>query len=176
MATEGKQGQGRASRGRVLYTRGMSELAISSLRMDQCEAASRVVVTNPIWTDRYRYPAERAAADLTEAIGRGDLVLGASDASGLIGFAWVLPRGAFGRFPYLRLLAVDAKAHGSGAGRALLEKAEEMMRPARQMLLMVSDFNDGAQRFYRRQGYARVGSCPDFLVDGIAEQLWLKRL
>ena len=154
----------------------MSELVISTLQTDQCEAAARIVVSNPLWTDRYRYPAERAAADLAEGIGRGDLILGAATAVGLLGFAWVLPRGAFGRFPYLRLLAVDAKAQGSGAGKALLDAAEEAVKPARQLLLMVSEFNTGAQRFYRRQGYAQVGNCPDFLVDGIAEQLWIKRL
>jgi len=154
----------------------MSSLMISTLQINQCEAAARIVVSNPLWTDRYRYTEGRAAADLAEGIGRGDLVLGAANQAGLIGFAWVLPRGAFGRFPYLRLLAVDAKAQGSGAGKALLDAAEEAMKPARQLLLMVSDFNTGAQRFYRRQGYAQVGNCPDFLVDGIAEQLWIKRL
>ena len=154
----------------------MSKLAIAPLRPDQCEAASRVVESNPIWTDRYRYPAARAAADLRAALDRGDVVLAAMQEGTLIGFAWVLPLGAFGRFPYLRLLAVQAGLQGSGAGKALLEAAEAAIRPARQMLLMVSDFNTGAQRFYLRQGYAQVGSCPDFLADGIAEQLWMKRL
>ena len=141
-----------------------------------CAAAAALVAQNPLWSQRYAYPAERAARDLVEALARGDLVLGAFRGEELLGFAWVLPRGAFGRHPYLRLLAVAPSAQGGGVGARLLEAAEARCAPARQMLLMVSDFNQGAQRFYRRQGYEQVGSCPDFAVDGIAEQIWMKRL
>ena len=165
----------------------MDETSIAPLERAQCEEAGRIVASNPLWADRYRYPAERARADLDEALARGDLVLGAAHgalvpgatpgpAGELVGFAWVLPKGAFGRYPYLRLIAVSAGAQGGGAGQRLLAEVEARVRPSRQLLLMVSDFNEGAQRFYARNGYAQVGSCPDFLVDGIAEQIWMKRL
>jgi len=149
---------------------------LRELSVVDCSAAGLIVAAHPLWNERYRYPAERAAADLAEALARGDLVLGAYDPA-LLGFAWVIPRGAFGRFPYLRLLAVAPGALGGGLGARLLDAAEDRFRAtARQMLLMVSDFNDAAQRFYARRGYRQVGSLSDFVEDGIAEQLWIKRL
>jgi ribosomal protein S18 acetylase RimI-like enzyme len=148
---------------------------IRPLSVPDCDAASAIVASNPLWSTRYHWPPEKARADLAQAIARGDLVLGAF-AGSLRGFAWCLPLGAFGRFPYLRLLAVAPSAQGGGVGARLLDAAEAHFAGARQMLLMVSDFNDGAQRFYARRGYARVGSCPDFLIDGVAEELWMKRL
>ena len=171
--------------------------ALRPLAPADSAAAGDIVAANPLWNARYDYPAAKASADVAEALARGDLVIGAYGSAagteggssgteggssgveaGLLGFAWVLPRGAFGRFPYLRLLAVSPKAQGSGLGAALLAAAEEPWRKAgeRQMLLMVSDFNEGAQRFYRAHGYIQVGSCPDFLREGIAEQVWIKRL
>jgi ribosomal protein S18 acetylase RimI-like enzyme len=151
-------------------------MELKPLARADCAAAAAIVAAQPLWNARYRYPAERAESDLAAAIERGDLVLGAFDGGALSGFAWCLPLGAFGRFPYLRLLAVDGSAQGGGVGAKLLSAAEAHFAPARQMLLMVSAFNEGAQRFYARQGYRQVGNCPDYLVDGIDEQIWMKRL
>src|SRR5438128_11527452 len=146
----------------------MDDLLIRPLQAEDCLAGGRVVASNPLWTERYQYSAERAAHDLADAIARGDTVLGAfrGPARELAGFAWVMPKGAFGRFPYLRLLAVASGQQGGGVGAKLLAETESRFRGSRQFLLMVSDFNEGAQRFYSRCGYAQVGSCPDFLIDG----------
>jgi ribosomal protein S18 acetylase RimI-like enzyme len=156
----------------------MDDLAIRPMEPQEADAAGKIVAANPLWHERYQYPAERASRELIEAISRGDTVISAHTGSvrAVIGFAWVLPKGAFGRFPYLRLLAVAPWSQKSGVGAKLLAEAEARHKSARQMLLMVSDFNEGAQRFYKRCGYQQVGSCPDFLIDGIAEQLWMKRL
>ncbi len=44
----------------------------------------------------------------------------------------------------------------------------------RNLFVCVSDFNDGARRFYARQGYAHVGTLPDLIVRGSAELLLRK--
>jgi ribosomal protein S18 acetylase RimI-like enzyme len=150
-------------------------LEIKPLAESDCAAAAAIVVANPLWTERYRYPEEKVLGELREALARGDLILGAYGLE-LAGFAWVIPRGAFGRYPYLRLLAVSPAAQSRGLGAQLLKAAEQQCAGARQLLLMVSDFNQGAQRFYQRCGYQQVGSCPDYALDGIAEQIWMKRL
>ena len=153
----------------------MSAIEVRPLPLEECPRAAAIVASNALWTERYSYPPDRAAGDLAQAVSRGDLVLGAHGPA-LLGFAWVLPLGAFGRHPYLRLLAVDAAAHDRGVGALLLSAVEQRCAGARKMLLMVSDFNDGAQRFYQRHGYAQVGSCPDFVIDGVAELLFMKTL
>ena len=150
-------------------------LDIHALEISDCSRAAQIVAANDLWVSRYRYPPEKAESDLKASLGAGDLILGAYNTA-LIGFAWILPRGAFGGYPYLRLLAIAPEAHGQGAGAQLLEAAAARLKGVRQFFLLVSDFNERAQRFYRRQGFAQVGTIPDFALDGVAEQVWVKRL
>jgi len=145
--------------------------------MTDCEAAGRIVGKNALWRDRYHYTADQAARDLLYGTSHGDFVIGAFDGATLVGLAWVLPTGAFGRSPYLRLLAIDPDAQRAGAGAALLTHAEaNAAKGAKHFFLLVSDFNDRAQAFYQRAGYTPVGALPDFVLPGVAEQLWMKRL
>jgi [ribosomal protein S18]-alanine N-acetyltransferase len=89
------------------------------------------------------------------------------------GLALVRPRFLGG--DYLELFAVAAAARGRGLGAALLAHLETVVfARARNFFVCVSDFNDGARRFYARHGYAHVGTLPDFLVAGSAELLLRK--
>ena len=76
---------------------------------------------------------------------------------------------------YLELFAVAAAVRGRGLGAALLTHLETMVfARARNFFVCVSDFNEGARRFYARHGYAHVGTLPDLLVRGSAELLLRK--
>lgn len=93
----------------------------------------------------------------------------------ILGFAWVEPAGAFGSAPYLKLIAVHPDARGSGTGSALVEAYEEATRTRGTMwTLLVSDFNERAQDFYRRHGYRVAGGLPGFSMEGITEILMIK--
>ena len=60
---------------------------------------------------------------------------------------------------------------------ALLARAEKkIFKKAPNVFLCVSAFNGGAQRFYRRLGYARVGVLKDFVVRGQDEILLRKTI
>jgi ribosomal protein S18 acetylase RimI-like enzyme len=155
----------------------MDELTLRPLTLEECAAAAEVVAANPLWRERYRYGGERAAADLRRAVESGDLVLGAF-APRLQGVAWVMPTAGFGRAPYLKLLAVSPDAQSGGVGARLLRATLEHFRArgATRYFLLVSDFNDGAQRFYQREGFAQVGALPDFVLPGVAELVYMARL
>jgi ribosomal protein S18 acetylase RimI-like enzyme len=130
----------------------------------------------PLW-QRYHYTAARAAEGLYEALTRGDLLLTADcDGETACGLVWCMPRGAFGRSTYLRLLGVRADFHGAGLGAALLDAAEQAAAHTRDMILLVSDFNHGAQRFYERQGYRQVGALPGYVLPDVTELIYRKRL
>jgi [ribosomal protein S18]-alanine N-acetyltransferase len=76
---------------------------------------------------------------------------------------------------YLELFAVATAVRGRGLGAALLAHLETMVfARARNFFVCVSDFNEGARRFYARRGYAQVGTLPDLLVRGSAELLLRK--
>lgn len=135
------------------------------------------IASDPLW-QRYQYSAAAASDGLTQALERGDLLLTADlDGARACGLGWCMPRGAFGRSVYLRLLGVQLGHHGAGVGAALLDAAEQRAaRVAREMFLLVSDFNDGAQRFYRRQGYEPVGAIPGYVLPDVTELIYWKRL
>jgi [ribosomal protein S18]-alanine N-acetyltransferase len=103
--------------------------------------------------------------------GRDGLVLVAGGAvSGL-----ALVRRNFLAGDYLELFAVAAAVRGRGLGAAFLAHLESMVfARARNFFVCVSDFNDGARRFYASHGYAHVGTLPDLLVRGSAELLLRK--
>jgi GNAT superfamily N-acetyltransferase len=126
---------------------------------------------------RYGLTQPGAVASFAAGLARGDWLLVADEDAVACGFAWAIPGGAFGRSPYLRLIGVRADRTGGGLGAALLAEVERRAgEVAADLFLLVSDFNDGAQRFYRRQGYQQVGSIPGYVVPDVAELIFRKRL
>ena len=144
---------------------------IRALRPGDIAACAALVASTPLW-QRYGYDAARCAADLGAALARKDDLHVAVDGAAVLGLAWVLPRGGFGRSPYLKLLAVAESARGLGVGALLLRAAEHRG----ELFLLVSDFNRGARRFYRREGYRRLGALPDYVVPGVTELLLHRRI
>jgi ribosomal protein S18 acetylase RimI-like enzyme len=140
------------------------------------DALSELEAVSPL-RQRYGVTRERAHAALSEGLARGDALRLIEEDGALQGFCWVLPRGMFGRSPYLRWIGVRPGANRRGLGRELLRAAEESARPVRpELFLLCSDFNSEAQRFYRREGYSQLGSIPDYVLPGVAELLFWKRL
>jgi len=124
---------------------------------------------------RYGQSPERLHAALSGAMGRGEGVLVYDDGGAPRGLAWYLPTGTFGLGGYLRLLAVAGDAHGGGIGRKLLEGYEAgVFTTSAHAFLLVSDFNQAAQRFYERHGYQRVGAIPGLVLPDVAELIYWK--
>ena len=129
----------------------------------------------PLFT-AYGMDAAALQARWMEGLGRGDRLLVAEEAGCLLGLCWFLPRGMFGTAGYLRTIALVPQAHGKGIGPLLLQAFEDGCdRPPGGWFLLTSDFNEGAQRFYRRHGYVEVGRLPPgFAAPGIGEVLFWK--
>jgi len=127
---------------------------------------------------RYRRDAAQLAGDLEGAVAQGEVVLvHAEDAHAPDGLAWFSLRGTFLLGGYLKLLAVAPEAGGRGVGRRLLQAFEaEVARASRHAFLLVSDFNEDAQRFYERAGFVRVGALPELVLRGVSELIYWKRL
>ena len=151
-------------------------MTIRPLRREDIPALSAALARLPLM-QRYRRDAPRVESDLAAALGRGDRLLVEESAEWPRGVAWFLAAGTLGLGGYLRLLAVVPEATGGGAGTRLLRAFEaEVARASRHAFLLVSDFNQGAQRFYERHGYARVGALPGLVLPDVAELIYWKRL
>jgi [ribosomal protein S18]-alanine N-acetyltransferase len=149
--------------------------AVADVAIRPFSAADRDVALALLDSDPWRRLGYTAADWLrllrTPLEGREGFVAVTGDA--VSGLALVRPRFLGG--DYLELFAVAAAARGRGVGGALLGHLETVVfARARNFFVCVSDFNDGARRFYARHGYAHVGTLPDLLVPGSAELLLRK--
>lgn len=126
---------------------------------------------------RYDMTADFILRQLEQTTPSSDLVLTLdTDRAQAIGLAWVMNRGVFGRSAYLRLLGVHPDHAGTGFGSTLLHAAEAHSHAAdRDLLLLVSDFNTAAQRFYQRHGYTQIGTLPGYVLPDVAELIFWKR-
>ena len=76
---------------------------------------------------------------------------------------------------YVELLGVADWARGKGLGSFLLAHVEAaVFARSKNLFACVSDFNDQARNFYKRQGYQVVGSMPNLLISGSSEILLRK--
>jgi Sortase and related acyltransferases len=104
-------------------------------------------------------------------VGRDTFVLEVN--TSVLGIAIVRRKFLFG--DYLELLGIAPSAIGQGLGSRLLSHIESLtFARAKNLFACVSDFNDGARAFYRKQGYREIGPMPNFLITGYAEILLRK--
>jgi ribosomal protein S18 acetylase RimI-like enzyme len=149
---------------------------IRPVEPDELPALAEALAALPLMV-RYRRDAAALRRALEASRSRGETLLAAEDGDALRGVAWFLPAGTLALGGYLKLIAVLPGAEGQGTGAALLRAFEaETARASAHAFLLVSDFNDGAQRFYEREGYVRVGPLPGLVLPDVAEVLYWKRL
>lgn len=138
-------------------------------------AVAAILADNRLW-QRYGVTVESATQRLERGLAAGATLAVAEVTGQVAGFVWYVAEGAFQRSGYIMLLGVAPGAHGQGIGRALLAHAEAALFAASSsILLLVSDFNGEAQRFYQRCGYAQVGVLPDYVLPGVSELIYAKR-
>ena len=129
---------------------------------------------NPLW-QRYGVTLEGATLRLSSGLEQGATILAAGEPGQPVGFVWYLEKGAFGRSGYIMLIGVDPALQGQGVGDGLMDAAEaRMFEKVNDIFLLVSDFNAGAQRFYRRRGYAQVGALPAYVLSDVTELIFCK--
>ncbi len=93
----------------------------------------------------------------------------------IAGFVVLEMSGAF--VGYVKSICVSPGWRGKGVGGRLMSFAEErVFSEAPNMFLCVSDFNEGALRFYERLGYEAVGELRDYIVPGRSEILMRKSI
>jgi [ribosomal protein S18]-alanine N-acetyltransferase len=94
----------------------------------------------------------------------------------LSGVIIIHPRGLAGS-PYIKSICVDRPFRGQGVGRELIAFAENLFKGnEKHIFLCVSDFNQGAQAFYKRLGFTQVGEFKDYVIAGAKELLLHKSL
>lgn len=155
----------------------MQTLIIRPMTADDIEPCAQTIAQAALW-QRYNVTLEGARARLFSGLQEQVTLLVADDGGGSpLGFVWLSVHGAFDRSGYIRWIAVTANQRNSGVGRRLLGAAEDITRQTSDdIFLLCADFNLDAQRFYVRNGYEQVGALPDYVLVGVAELIYRKRL
>lgn len=135
---------------------------------------ARWVAATPLW-QRYNVTEPSFTERLASGLADKALIYAAEEGGQAVGFVWLVARGAFDRSAYIQLIGVRQEARSRGIGHRLMEFAEANAG-SNDIFLLVSDFNFNAQRFYSRLGYRQVGKLDDYVVQGISELIFRKRL
>ena len=152
------------------------ECVIRPMTIDDLPILAAWMVETPLWM-RYHLTIEKAVSNFEVALSRAEWLIIAELDSRPDGFAWAIPKGTFGRSPYLRLIGVHPDKAGVGMGAQLLDEIERMAAAvSKDIFLLVSDFNTDAQRFYVRHGYEQIGAIPAYVVPDVTELIFRKRL
>ncbi len=150
-------------------------MVIRSIKNEDVIPLARLMAHTPLW-QRYNVTEESAAQRLQNGLDQGATILVAEIDQMPLGFVWYVTSGAFNRSGYIMLIGVEQSTRSTGVGRALMREAETIMfEKVNDVFLLVSDFNAGAQKFYRRLGYEQVGTIRDYVSEGIDELIFRKK-
>ncbi|MFC2076776.1 GNAT family N-acetyltransferase, partial [candidate division KSB1 bacterium] len=93
----------------------------------------------------------------------------------IVGLVWFSLKGMFYQFGFVYLLAVTPNCRDRGIGTELMRFAEDrLLKYSRGVFLLVSDFNEGARRFYERRGYETYNILENYKDEGNDEILMWK--
>ncbi len=113
---------------------------------------------------------------LLHALAQRELFVALNDNDECLGFMVFMPKGVFGSYPYLHIVAVKEEYRNLGIGKQLINYFEENSSDysSTKYFLTVDDFNPQAKKLYESLGYQRVGELRDFYKNGITSFIMMK--
>jgi len=151
------------------------DVRIVSMGRQNLEACGRILDGLPVFR-RYGIYGDTASKLLGAALdeGRPDLRVALGATGTVVGLAWLVPRGAFDRSSYLRLIAVAQAQHRSGVGRRLVAALEDTHLQRGGIFVLVSTEDSVAQAFWQGLGYGEVGVLPNYSRTGWDELIYFR--
>jgi ribosomal protein S18 acetylase RimI-like enzyme len=161
-----------------------ARLRIRPLHAIDIDPCARLIAADPLWK-RYHITLARARRLLQEVLAATHRGRGRTGETGefavahtggqVVGFIWFRLDGTFHHSGYVRWIGVARHVRGHGVGANLMAYAErKIFARGPNVFLMVSAFNTGAQKFYKRLGYTEIGAVPNYAIRGITERLFRK--
>lgn len=150
-------------------------IVIATMKEDEA-LESALIACNSLIGRTYNYKQDVLAKRFLDAMKKGEMLLVAKKDDKVVGFAWIDQYGAFSSAPYLHLLAVDEELRGQRIGSILMEAYEKRTHyVGRDYILLVSDFNEDAIKFYEKLGYVKRGALPDFVRENTSDIIMVKK-
>ncbi len=119
---------------------------------------------------------EKTVALLSHALTQRELFVALNDHEDCLGFMYYIPKGVFGSYPYLHIVAVKEEYRNLGIGKQLIKYFEENSSDysSTKHFLTVDDLNPKARKLYESLGYHCVGELKDFYKNGITSYVMMK--
>ena len=119
---------------------------------------------------------QKAADLLLHALAQRELFVALNNHGDCLGFMYFMPKGVFGSYPYLHIVAVREEYRNLGIGKQLIKYFEENSSDysSTKYFLTVDDFNPQARKLYESLGYQRVGELKNFYKNGITSYIMMK--
>jgi ribosomal protein S18 acetylase RimI-like enzyme len=150
------------------------EINIQLAQKGQARECLLCVKDSDLWDEYFKTDSSHELI-LEEMISEKQIYVVPNKAGRCIGFMGVINNGCFRIFSYLAILAVKREYRNKGIGKALVDKFEDIgFKREEKVFILVSDFNQSAQKFYQKLGYKRVGNIPDLYKIGVSENLLVK--
>ena len=150
------------------------EINIQLAKKGQARECLLCVKDSDLWDEYFKANASLKFI-LEDMISEKQIYVASNKNDRCIGFMGIINNGCFRIFTYLAILAVKKKYRNKGIGKALLNKFEDIgFKREERVFILVSDFNQSAQKFYQKLGYKKVGNIPDLFKLGVSEDLLVK--
>ena len=150
------------------------EINIQLAQKGQARVCLLCVKDSDLWDEYFKTDPSHEFI-LEDMIFKKQIYVASNKAGRCIGFMGVINNGCFRIFSYLAILAVKREYRNKGIGKALVDKFEDIgFKREEKVFILVSDFNQSAQKFYRKLGYKKVGNIPDLYKIGVSENLLVK--
>ncbi len=139
------------------------------------ESCAAIIADSLLW-ECYERSLDDALAFFTAEFENGSDIWIEERNGECVAYLVLIEKGMMGEFPFIRALGVRRDFRRSGVATMFLDFAtERMFRLKPKLFLMVSDFNEAAQKLYYSYGFEKVGEVPDYKKKGIGEFIMLKR-
>lgn len=139
---------------------------------------ARIMASHPLW-QHYGVTTDRAKIRVKTLLDEGEsgIVAVVPESHAVMGFV-LFNDHTFGDSGYVRLFGVSPDCTSRGLGDRLLDYTQRAMvaNGTQRVVLLCTEWNVGARRFYERHGFVRVGILTDWVMDGTNEVIYAKHL
>ena len=150
----------------------MTEVKIRELKEEDIEECVEMTVTTFPWI-AFGLKKEGARKFFNDRLGK-ELVYVATRNEEVLGFITIKRNILYAN--YIRRIVVREDARSEGIGGKLMEYIEEMTYSSGlpNVFLVTTTANEGAVKFYKKNGYKIIGTIPDFVEKGLDEFIFWK--
>ena len=152
-------------------------MKLDNCKQEDIESVIELLNSTEIGERYFDNNIERIGFAVRREFEKNCVLVAKNDKNDIVGTLIQDEKGAFGKYPYLHMLAVSPAFQNQGIGKSIMDAYEkERLEEGDKLFLMVAEWNVGAKRLYERIGYTALGEISDFYKKDQIEILMMKSI